>query len=180
MEVWMNSKDLPLGFEAKIHWVPDAYRSNPLSLQSGGCSVLIEFEKGSILGYDKIKNPSHYISSIMKLADNQKTEIIKIYIVDAYKSYGFVSKVYVKEYHGNDFQMVWDSMTSTFTPREALENFDIDDGYESRFQDYGDEYEYEYAHDGYSMEEEAYMYGWDPSTGISAESWIESQEKDFD
>ena len=49
--------------------VGDGYRTNQLSLRPGGYSVVVEYTNGQKLVYDKIKNPSAYISRVCKNDD---------------------------------------------------------------------------------------------------------------
>jgi len=44
--------------------VKDQYRTNPLSLKPGGYTIMVEYHDGSILFYDKVKNPTAYIDQV--------------------------------------------------------------------------------------------------------------------
>ena len=44
--------------------VNDHYRTNPLSLEPGGVEVTVMMRDGFRLVYDKVKNPSKYISKL--------------------------------------------------------------------------------------------------------------------
>ncbi|MCA1762329.1 MAG: hypothetical protein ABR574_11215 [Cryomorphaceae bacterium] len=55
---------LPTDLARKIHWVNRSYRTNRLSHLEGGGDIVVEYENGSVLGYDWIKFPPAYISKI--------------------------------------------------------------------------------------------------------------------
>jgi hypothetical protein len=45
--------------------VGDQFRTNPKSLAPGGYTVMVEYHDGTILFYDKIKNPNAYIDRVL-------------------------------------------------------------------------------------------------------------------
>lgn len=50
---------------ATIH-VKDKYRTNPLSLEPGGCQVTVFYNNGTNFVYDKVKNAQAYVRNIYK------------------------------------------------------------------------------------------------------------------
>ena len=44
--------------------VSDPYRTNPLSVEEGGVTVMVQLINGKILEYDKIKFPWKYMASL--------------------------------------------------------------------------------------------------------------------
>jgi hypothetical protein len=57
--------------------VKDEYRTNPLSLIPGGYTVMVEYKDGTILFYDKIKNPNAYIEMIYLNQDVKEATVVK-------------------------------------------------------------------------------------------------------
>jgi hypothetical protein len=51
---------------AKSILVHDKFRTNNLSIQPGGSTVTVEYADGSNRSYNKVKNPTAYINSIIK------------------------------------------------------------------------------------------------------------------
>lgn len=48
------------------YYVSDEFRTNPKSLVPGGSTVIVEYFNGESRAYDKIKNTTAYINSIIK------------------------------------------------------------------------------------------------------------------
>jgi hypothetical protein len=46
--------------------ISDPYRTNPLSVESGGVSIMVEKIDGKIYEYDKIKSPWAYMKELTK------------------------------------------------------------------------------------------------------------------
>jgi hypothetical protein len=46
--------------------VEDQYRTNPLSLKPGGCTLTITYSDGKVFIYDKVKNAVSYIRALDK------------------------------------------------------------------------------------------------------------------
>lgn len=59
--------------------VSDDYRTNELSLQPGGYEVIVVYENGKRLIYDKVKRPGSYIKSIA-LKPTANGEIVEILV----------------------------------------------------------------------------------------------------
>jgi len=57
--------------------VKDEYRTNHLSLIPGGYTVMVEYKDGTILFYDKIKNPNAYIERIYLNQDVKEATVVK-------------------------------------------------------------------------------------------------------
>ena len=56
---------LPVSIKDKVLWVSDDLRTNSLSLTPGGSNVVVEYQRGDVLGYCRIKYPSSYIAQIV-------------------------------------------------------------------------------------------------------------------
>jgi hypothetical protein len=56
--------------------VKDEYRTNPLSLKPGGYTVMVEYRDGTILCYDKIKNPNAYIERVYLNPDVKEAKVV--------------------------------------------------------------------------------------------------------
>jgi hypothetical protein len=54
--------------------IADQYRTNPLSLRPGGYEVRVIYNSGKTYVYDKIKDPSRYVSSM------NTTDIYEIWV----------------------------------------------------------------------------------------------------
>lgn len=59
--------------------VSDDYRTNELSLQPGGYEVIVVYENGKRLIYDKVKRPGSYVKSIA-LKPTANGEIVEILV----------------------------------------------------------------------------------------------------
>lgn len=55
---------LPEEIADEVLWVSDEYRVNPLSHIKGGSEIIVEYQNGEVLGYDKIKYPSKFIGTV--------------------------------------------------------------------------------------------------------------------
>jgi hypothetical protein len=64
---------------AKSIVVKDKYRTNPLSLTSGGSSVTVTFSDGFSQTYDKVKFPNAFIRKINE-SNERKLPIISIVV----------------------------------------------------------------------------------------------------
>ncbi len=78
--------------------VGDEYRTNPLSLISGGFSIEIEFQDGRILVYDKIKYPNAYIRAVWRnsrYANNRISDykMLLSAVKKAFKSFSVDGKI---------------------------------------------------------------------------------------
>ena len=114
---------LPHETEKKILWVTDNYRTNPLSLKSGGSNIIVEYNK-KVLGYDKIKRPSAYIKYIMdKDILNIYGTISRIEKLKILKKE--VSVIYALKHDGDIYQEVWNNKDSLILPWETLKSFDL-------------------------------------------------------
>lgn len=124
---------LPDHLVDRILWVARKFRTNPLSYDPGGSDVIVEYHLGNALGYDWIKYPSLYISSIFDQA-----------IIKEYKNFedleetdqlGIVkskfNRIYARKYKDEDeflivpFEEIWNSLTATSLPWKVLQRFDI-------------------------------------------------------
>lgn len=123
---------LPAHLADSVLWVAREYRRNPLSFTPGGSDVVVEYHEGNVFGYDWIKFPSSYIStifieSIISEYENYDslTELVQLGIVKS-KYYRIYARKYEdeKEYLIVPFQEVWNSLTATTLPWEVLEEFD--------------------------------------------------------
>lgn len=56
--------------------VEDEYRTNGLSLIPGGNTVKVIYQNGKSLTYDKIKNPSRYISTLLAKTEDEIAQIL--------------------------------------------------------------------------------------------------------
>jgi len=50
----------------RIFWVGDEHRTNPWSLEEGGCTLVVLFENEHCRGYDKVKRPDAYAQKISR------------------------------------------------------------------------------------------------------------------
>jgi hypothetical protein len=57
--------------------VADQYRTNPMSLTPGGYTVMVEYKDGTVLFYDKVKNPNAYIKRIYLDANVREATVVK-------------------------------------------------------------------------------------------------------
>ena len=57
--------------------VADQFRENKLSFIPGGYTVVVVYQNGKVLEYDKIKNPIAYMTSISKNLDVKETYVKK-------------------------------------------------------------------------------------------------------
>lgn len=57
------------------YYVSDEYRTNPKSLVPGGSTVAVEYYDGTIKAYDKVKNTTAYINSIIKDANIKQISV---------------------------------------------------------------------------------------------------------
>jgi len=55
--------------------VSDPYRTNPLSVEEGGVTVIVQQLDGKILEYDKIKNPWQYMRAVRRNPEVKNTWI---------------------------------------------------------------------------------------------------------
>lgn len=108
-----------------IHWVPEKYRTNPLSLKEGGSNVIVEYYENKILGYSNIKLPSAYIKKIFK------KEILNIYVGPKNHNLDEINVlkkeiriIYAKKYNENNYQKIWHK-NSIKLPWDILESFDL-------------------------------------------------------
>lgn len=120
----MKSK-LPI-FDNEILWVRNKYRTNPLSLKTGGSNIVVEYHENKILGYSNIKVPSAYIKKIFK------KEVLNIYI--GFKDYTNIDEInilkkkiatiYALKYNEKNYKEVWNK-NSMELPWKILESFDL-------------------------------------------------------
>lgn len=59
--------------------VKDKYRTNPLSLEPGGYNVVVVYEGGLKLVYDKVKKPGWYVKSISE-KNKEHGKIVQIFV----------------------------------------------------------------------------------------------------
>ena len=120
---------VPQYLHDRIVWVADEYRTNELSLQTGGYRVIVCYQKGKTLGYDKIKRPPAYVKQIWE------KDITRIYVdyetwdeddqLEELKKH--VSCIYVENKDEDSdnygkFQKLWDSSTANSLPWNKTKN----------------------------------------------------------
>lgn len=59
-------------------YVGDNFRTNPLSLKPGGYDITVIYENGKSFTYDKVKNPSNYVTRIS--SNSKYGQIVEILI----------------------------------------------------------------------------------------------------
>ena len=124
---------LPQDLIKKILWVDTDYRTNPLSHSPGGSDVIVEYHAGMVLGYDRIKFPGSYISTIITNNSNFQPD----YSDEFHNSNHLASiklllyRIFARkyrdeyEYFNVPFKEIWNSNSSNELPWEELKKFDI-------------------------------------------------------
>jgi hypothetical protein len=122
---------LPEILSKKVRWVSREYRTNPLSHDPGGSDVIVEYHKGTVLGYDWIKFPSKYIRKIFNGEISRKNETfeslnssqqVEIFRVE-------VRRIYARKYEKDEdfenipFREIWNH-DSPQDPWSMLEDYD--------------------------------------------------------
>jgi hypothetical protein len=115
---------LPTNLQRKLYWVNRSYRTNSLSHEAGGGDIVVEYEDGNVLGYDRIKYPSAYISTIFsgrllgkgedirKISSELAVDLIHEDVVSIHAressdgDHGFFEEIWNKEIQ----EMPWDSL----------------------------------------------------------------------
>ncbi len=148
----------------KILWVSDEHRTNSLSLQAGGVSLVVVFASGGVHGYDKVKMPSRYIPEVVTT-----NGVINIFCIETVfvKAQGMFS--YVKAWsksENNETQLI-DTLQYYDAPEYGAVN--------QRYQSHSDD-----SSEKWSFREIANLYGYDPSYGQSEEDFLDSQMPDRD
>jgi hypothetical protein len=136
---------LPQELQNDLFWVGQKYRTNELSLSPGGTNVIVYYQSGDVLGYDRIKYPSRYIDVILsrrvfndgvKLSEIPSEQAADLIV-------GEVAAIYALKYEdvengSHDYKEVW-NCDSDQMPWDGLDDYQstsYDENYE--FSDYTD------------------------------------------
>lgn len=119
---------LPEYLKDKVIWVTRSYRTNELSHIPGGEDIVIEYQNGTVYGYDWVKNPCEYIKNIDAVrecwVDSKDNDILgKEFDVNLFKTK--VSGIYYREYVTEHYKtvqyvMVWDAEKDNISPQAAI------------------------------------------------------------
>ena len=114
-----TANGLPKIYADKLFWIEDDQRINNLSRQPGGVTLVIVYNNGKVLGYDKIKYPSKYSEVVVSKEVGE--EINNIYMSN------YVDTVFVKTELGLNFVEVWpkkqeqpESLSDALRPYDPL------------------------------------------------------------
>lgn len=115
---------LPEEFKERVHWVPDEYRTNSLSLVPGGYLIVVEYQNGNINGYMKVKRPVNYIETFFKGAIKQGN--LNYDDLNKEQQISFAKKTYrtiwkrrlriKRDYLNGSFKKTWDSNINDSLP----------------------------------------------------------------
>ena len=113
-KVWISKLGLPEDVFQKIFLVAEQYRTNVLSLIPGGSEVIVEYNTGSVRLYDKIKDPSSYISSFFGgKIESARQEMSRIFCRFPEEN-SDVDEI--------EFEEIW-NLSMSITPWDALKVF---------------------------------------------------------
>jgi hypothetical protein len=121
---------LPLHIREEVLWVARYFRKSPLSHEPGGSDIVVEYQNGSVYGYDWIKKPSSYINAILnrKVEDEHDISLNNLDEVEQLNVMRNVVKtIYGRWYDDDDeqktvpFGEVWNNNDATELPSASLE-----------------------------------------------------------
>ena len=122
---------LPERLKDVVLRVAERYRTNPLSLESGGCEIVVEYQTAEVFLYDKVKFPSNYIKAIFCDKFNiKKVELEALNKKEQlYKTREHIVGIYARKSGETSikdvtpFMEIWNA-NSQILPWNALGNFE--------------------------------------------------------
>lgn len=124
---------LPETISNKVIWVDDIFRTNTLSLQPGGCDVVVEYVNDNVLGYKRIKSAPEYIRQILvtELTGGNEVEFDSLEEATQLRlTKEIILSAHVRVYKSDgdkqtaSFKQIWNSQTSNITLLAALQEPD--------------------------------------------------------
>jgi len=124
---------LPKSLKDHVLWVARNFRTNPLSHKPGGSDVVVEYHDARVYGYNRIKFPSQYISTIWNKGISEVHEDFSKY--DKEKQLKIIkenikrifARKYIKEnFDDVPFKEIWNYEKSYELPWKRLKEYDED------------------------------------------------------